>query len=495
MSSSPALKKSLGLIGLTTLGVVMMSPALGIYGCWSPMAELVGKTGPLVFLAALAISLPTAISYALVSREIPSAGSAFTWIWKTLSPTWGTFIGLIMVGFYVVAIILQPILFGLFFNDLLSYCGVNEPGLATWVIGVVVVTVPVMIVTYKGIDLSVRSAVIAVLCEVAVIVALAITILITKGSEGGLNLSPFNPSEVHGGISVFWSAMILGILSFVGYDVISTVAEDTHAPRRLLPRATLLATVGVGLFWVFGSWALSLGEPVSQLQHLNATGGSTAVTAIANDYWSWGRIFVIITGMTAAAAVYIACVIGASRAVYAMGRQNILSSRFAQIEPKTKLPWNANHLVYAISLIGAIAVPLIFGDPLEAYVWWAGVIVFFALIVYLAVNLSNILYFTRHARDRFNPWLNGLVPVVGIALDAYLIYNSFFKSLWPGTFRNGKSVVLLGMAVVAAALIYALWLRAKRPERLGTEAQIAEADIELEARPIASPVPIPEAGS
>lgn len=70
---------AVGLVGLVTLGAVMMSPATGLYGNWGPMAALVGQPTPLVFAAALLISLPTAISYAMVSRAMPSAGSAFTW--------------------------------------------------------------------------------------------------------------------------------------------------------------------------------------------------------------------------------------------------------------------------------------------------------------------------------------------------------------------------------------------------------------------------------
>ena len=100
---------SLGLIGLATFGAVMMSPALGLYGLFGPLASLVGKATPLVFLGALLVSLPTAVSYALVNREMPSAGSAFTWVWVSTSPALGTWVGLMMVVYYTVAVTLQPI--------------------------------------------------------------------------------------------------------------------------------------------------------------------------------------------------------------------------------------------------------------------------------------------------------------------------------------------------------------------------------------------------
>lgn len=182
---------TLGLLGLATLGAVMMSPALGLYGLWGPMAAIIGKPVPLVYLGALAISIPTAISYALVSRELPSAGSAFTWIWRTASPAIGTFVGLMMSLYYVVAVILQPIIFGLFFNDLLNFLGIDGTGLGTWAIGALLLTAFGAFLTYFGIEISVRSAVMFIVVEMAVVVALSSTIVVSKLIHGGFTLDPF----------------------------------------------------------------------------------------------------------------------------------------------------------------------------------------------------------------------------------------------------------------------------------------------------------------
>src|SRR5437879_7941159 len=58
-----------------------MSPALGLYFNWGPMSIATGPIAPLIYMLALLISLPTAISYAMVSKEIPAAGQAYTWLW------------------------------------------------------------------------------------------------------------------------------------------------------------------------------------------------------------------------------------------------------------------------------------------------------------------------------------------------------------------------------------------------------------------------------
>ena len=56
------------------------------------------------------------------------------------------------------------------------------------------------------------------------------------------------------------------VLSYTGFDVISTVAEETHSPRSLIPRATIVATLGVAAFWIFGTYGLSIAVPMSQVE-------------------------------------------------------------------------------------------------------------------------------------------------------------------------------------------------------------------------------------
>src|SRR5579884_110313 len=475
----PQLKSNvLGLAGLTTIGAVMMAPVLGLYGNWGPMASIIGLPTPLVFLAALGISIPTAVSYALVNREMPSAGSAFTWVSKTLSRPVAICVGLIMAAYYTVAVILQPALFGLFFNDLLGIFGVHNTNLWTWTLGVAIVTVFALYVTYMGIEISMSSALVMICIEMLVVVALTVTIVGSKAIHGGLTLKPFDPNKIQGGGSAFWAAMILGILSYTGYDVISTVAEEAKAPRKFLPKATLFACIGVGIFWTINSWAFSIAEPVSKVQSLMAT-GHTAATPIAQQFWGWGRVFVVLTALTAATAVYIACVIGASRALYAQGRRGTLPGWLGGLHSKRQVPWNAMHVVYGATFLGLFLVTIWLRNADSNYIWWAGSIVFFALITYIFVNLSNFLYFWRFARHKFNWFLNGVVPAGGIALDGYLIYKSFFKSLWNAGFDTGRSIIYFGLIVVALAAAWAFFARRRgeaevhEPELAGEQPSLA----------------------
>ena len=97
---------SMSTLGIAALGAVMMAPALGIYANLGLIGSESGRTAPAVFLLALLCTLPTAVSYALISKEIPSAGSAYTWLSDSLSPQVGMWIGLLVAAMYFFAVVL-----------------------------------------------------------------------------------------------------------------------------------------------------------------------------------------------------------------------------------------------------------------------------------------------------------------------------------------------------------------------------------------------------
>lgn len=466
---APTLKTgALGFASAATMGAVMMAPALGIYANFGPLATSAGVVAPVIFFFSLLASLPTAISYALVSREMPSSGSAYTWLWRIVRPTVGLGVGIMMALYYFIAVILQPILFGLFFNDLLTYFGVQDTGFGTWLIGFLLVTILVGILVYRGIKLSTHSVLVMMLIEASVVTLLGLTIFFVKAVHGQLDFSPFNPGAALNGTNGLFAGLIFGLLSFTGYDVISTLAEETRTPRALIPRATIAACVGVGVFWIIMSWFYTMAVPISDVAKYT-TSGVTPITPIARLYWDGANILVIITGLTAATGVYIATVVGASRVLYAMGREGSLPRFFGQLHPRFQVPWNAMHVIFALTIIIDVIWALWVG-LYNAFSWWGSAIVFFALVTYIFVNLSNIIFFWRFRREHFNVFLNLVIPVIGIAVGVYLLYNSFFVSLWSAGWQMGQSIVVVSLVLLVLAAIYTAGLRATRPALFTAEA-------------------------
>ena len=472
-AAAPRLKGDvIGPWGLTALVIGITSPAIGLYAMWGPIEAATGPVAPLVFLAALAITLPTVLSYASLNRHAPSAGAAAAWLWTTVGPTTGLIAGLVMMTYFVMAAITVPLMFGLFFRDLMDWLRAPIPGMASLVIGLLVESAIVAAICLRGAEASIKTTMRLMLIEMAVVLALSATILWVKaGQPGGLNLAPFIPARMTAGPAGFWAAILLGMLCFSGFDVVATAAEEAKAPRDHVPRALVLGVVTVALFWAANVWVLTLSTPLDKVIEYNAIGVS-AITPVARAYWGPGELVVIATAFTGLTAIYIASVQGASRIIFALARHRLLPAPFARLSGAGKVPRAAVLAVVGACVLTGLASLAALRNGVDSFVWWSNALVFFAALTFTGVNVANLLYFRRILPAEFG-WLRNLVvPVVGVALNLYLIYAAFFVSLWSAPFRTGRSVVIACLALFVVELVAAAWTRVFRREVLATSAPI-----------------------
>jgi APA family basic amino acid/polyamine antiporter len=453
-------------IGLAALAIGILSPALGLFALWGPMQAAAGPITPLVFLASALLALPTAVSYAQLNVEAPSVGATSTWLWRAVSPSAGYLMGLSMAAYFLFATVSQPLLFGVFLRDLLQLCGVRADGLWVLLLAIPLVSAPVMVSAYRGAEASTRLAVTLMAVESAVVVALSLTIVHARMSApGGLSLEPFNPAAATKGFAGFWMAMLLGILAFTGFDVVSTAAEETHAPREHIPKAIVLTILGITVFWALNAWIFTLGMPHADVVAASAS-GDTAVIPLAERFWGAGRILVILTSMTGICAIYISCVLGSSRILFALARHGLLPAPLGRVDSRTGVPRAAIAFVFAAVAVGAPAALLALRNGLAAYIWWSNALVFFASLTYTAVNVANICYFRRIAPERYRPFRNLVVPVIGAVLTLYVMVQTFFVALWNGDFATGRSVVCFCVAAFAAMALVVALVGRRSPGRL-----------------------------
>ncbi len=450
---------SVGLIGATVVGVAMLSPAMAIYLVFGPNVLYAGKAAPLVFCLALAATLPTALSYALVARELPSSGSAYAWATSAINARVGAWVGWITAVYYTTNVVLQPITFGLFSRDLLDEARLPS-GFGGWLIGALLSTAVAGFIVYRGIQPSTHGALAFLFVEMTVVSALALTVVWVVGRRGGLDIKPFLPSSSPQGTGIF-QALVFALLAFCGFDVVSTVAEEAKAPRTLIPKATILALLVFGAFVIGNTWAFTFSKPVEAIA-ADVERGVLPITLIAEQYWGRGHFLIVLTGLSATMGVYLAVTVGASRVLFAMGRDGLLASGYGSVHTITQAPSNALHLVFGVGLAGAVVGVLLLG-AYPAYLWWGAASVFFAMLTFLAANVTNFLYYYRFRRERFHPFWNGVVPGIGGAIDLYVLYKSFFRELLSQDWKHGKSVVVVSVGVAVLALWKALRLPAGAP--------------------------------
>jgi amino acid transporter len=453
---------TIGPWGLAALAIGITSPAMGLYALWGPMQVAAGPITPLIFLAAMVMILPTAVSYALLNQAAPSAGAACTWLWRAVHPLVGFQAGLLMTTYFAMAAIAQPLMFALFFRDLLGWLHVNLPDRITLVLGILISTAPIAWVCLRGAETSIKSTVRLMILETVVVVALSLTILVDQsGHMGAINLSPFDPGMANG-LSGFWTAMILGVLAFCGFDVVSTAAEEADAPREHVPKAILLTVIGIAVFWALNAWAFTLSTPAEAVREYTSH-GLTAVTPMAQKYWGYGNLIVIVTAFTGLTAVYISSVQGVSRIMFSLARHGLLPAALARLAGEKRVPRNAVLTALATVIGLDLGSLYLLDSALDSFTWWANALVFFATLTFLAVNVANPFFFWRLAREKFGFLQNVVLAGTGVLLNGYLLYAAFFSSLWQQDWRTGKSVVVGCLILLLLEFITVIALRLAKP--------------------------------
>lgn len=448
---------------------------MGLFALWGTMEAATGPITPIVFLSAMLLILPTGISYAVLNSRFPSAGAASTWLWRSVSPVAGFLAGLMMTTYFLMATVSVPIMFGMFFADFVRIIQIPISHLNALFLGVLISTIPAAFFCLRGAEASIKATVRLMLIESFVVLALSATILFVKATEvGGINFGAFNPKNATQGLGGFWSAMVVGVLGFCGFDVVSTAAEEANAPRTHLPRAIFITLAGMAAFWALNAWVFTLGIPVQQVVEYTRA-GVPAVTGIAERYWGFGSLTVDVIAFTGVTAVYLSCVQGSSRIIFALARHGLLPSIFGRLAGDRRVPRNAvlGVLICAVGL--DIVTLVVLRNGLDTFNWWSFALVFFANLTFMAVNIANATYFYRFARSDFHLFNNLLIPIVGFLVNVYMLYAAFFSALWSSDLPTGRSVVVGCLVILVAEVLVVMWMRLFAP-RLFLQAAPINAD-------------------
>src|ERR1700737_937185 len=399
-AAAPRLRRALTLWDLILYGVIVIQPVapMSVYGVLSERGR--GHVVTAILIAMVAM-LFTGISYGRMARAYPSAGSAFTYVAQEIHPGVGYVTGWSMVMDYM----LNPLICTI-------WCAQQAhdfaPHLPVWGWKVFFATVFTLL-NIRGVKTSARinagmamgmGAVIAV-----IFVAAARYILGHPHDEPGFFTRPFYDPQTFNYKALFGCTSI-AVLTYIGFDGISTLSEEAENPRRNILLATVLTCVVIGLLSAVEVYAAQLIWPASQ----PFPDVDTAFVHVAGR--AWKPMFGII-GFTLLVANFgsgMGSQIGAARLLYVMGRSNALpKSFFGVVDAKHRVPRNNVLFVGAIALIGAFVM---------SYGLGAEMLNFGALIAFMGVNAAA---FVRYVvRDQ--KWTLSFVapPVLGFVICFFL---------------------------------------------------------------------------
>jgi amino acid transporter len=403
-ASAPSLRRALGLWDLILYGMIVIQPTapMPVYGVMSERAHGHAVTTVLIAMVAM---LFTAISYGRMARAYPSAGSAFTYVGSEIHPALGYVTGWSMAMDYMLNPIVCTILcskFALNFFPEVPYA----------------VLVVLFITLFTGLNLfGIRTSAhinetLAAGMGVVIVIFLAAAIrYVLRTPHDGLAFftRPFYDPQ-----TFTWPAVLggtsLAVLTYIGFDGISTLSEEAENPTRNILLATVLVCLITGVLASAEVYAAQLVWPGAQ-PFPDVDTAFVHVAGRAGGAWLFSLIN--ITLLVATVGSGMGSQLGAARLLYGMGRSNALpKSFFGAIEPKRRIPQNN------VLFVGVLALA---GTAVLNFERAAELLNFGALLAFMGVNAAS---FTRYfLRERKKTATNFLVPVLGFLICLLLWLN------------------------------------------------------------------------
>ncbi|RYV03298.1 Putrescine importer PuuP [Shewanella sp. OPT22] len=427
------MKRVLSVTDLTVAGIAYMTPVtvFTTYGIVT-----VGTDGHVAaaYLVTLCVIMFTAVSYARMSKAIPASGSAYTYVSHTFGGGLAFIVAWALLLDYILLPMVNYLVIGLYLPEYLSFL----PS-AFWIIASIVV---VTVLNFLGIKLVTRVNVILIGLQILFIIifcALAINDLSISGQQIDY-LAPFYSSNMNTS-AVVGGAAILSF-SFLGFDSVSTLADEAKHPKKDVPRGIIYCTLVCGVLYVivaylgqlvFPNWHLFNGPDTASLQ-LNQTIGGMHLNEL--------YIFIYMFGLFASALASQASV---SRILYSMGKSGALPKVLSLQNKKYGTPTFAILLVSFVSL-SALSLSLELASS---------IISFGALVAFSFVNLSVIKHFYIDNQQR-QLIKNGIVPFIG-----------FLMTLWLWTQLSGQAFevgLLWCMFGVVYLLALTKWFSVRAPK-------------------------------
>ncbi len=484
---------AVGLAGVLFMAVANAAPITAMTGN-VPIAVAYGNGlfAPGGFLVATIVLTLFTVGYVAMARYITTAGAFYGFVSHGLGQVWGMATGFLATMAYIVFEGSLIGIFAYFANDALhTWFGWNVNWLLIGVIGIAIIA----LLGYFDINIAAAILGFFLICEVVLLGLLAFSVLFKGGGPDGLMVSSINPAKAFtslpagGGFGIQASGTTLAagsaaiglffaFWSWVGYETTAVYGEESRSPKRIVPRATLIAVVGLGIFYTFVSWMVISGDGGKSSVDLAANNsiGMFTQLAVKNLGGKWvGDIyeFLIISGSFACALAFHNA---ASRYLYAIGREvPWLHTTLGATHRKHRSP----HISSAVQSIVTLVLTVLFylltqngSSPLRgAYIYEYGLLALLGtmaiLIVQSITSLAVIWYFHVKKTHPGNVLTTGIIPALGGLGMVYVVYLLFSNLSFAGGGASGspmfKSIPYIVVATFVVGLGIVLGLRRRSP--------------------------------
>jgi APA family basic amino acid/polyamine antiporter len=417
--SKNALQRTLGPVALVALGIGAIVGA-GIFTLTGVAAATFAGPALVISFVIAAIGCSLAgLCYSEFATMIPVSGSAYTYAYATFGELWAWIIGWDLILEYSVGAATVAIGWSQTLVALLATLGFHFPshiaaspfqGDGWFNLPAVVVVVAVSLILILGIRESAGVNTVIVIIKISV---LLVFIVVGWSYIQPANHTPLIPPN-EGAFGHFgWSGVLSGagviFFAYIGFDAVSTAAQEATQPRRDLPIGIFGSLLVCTVLFILYAWVLTGIVPYRDLN-------VAAPLSLALDRipYRWLGILMNLAVLAGLTSVMLVMLLGQSRVFYSMARDGLLPASFADVHPKFRTPWRANLiLMLFVGLFAAFAPIGVVGSMTSIGTLFAFVLVCGGIIL-MRKKAPDV------PRPFRTPWVP-LLPALGVAVNLLLM--------------------------------------------------------------------------
>jgi putrescine importer len=417
-SSAPQLRRTLKLSDLIFYGIVLIQPIapIPLYGVAQKLSD--GHFVTIILIAGFAM-LITAVSYGRMAALYPTAGSAYTYVGKGLNPHLGFLAGWAMILDYLLQPLINTVWISTALHERAAYFHIPQLPFIVWAL---IITGVMTALNLGGVKASANANKFLLAGMTVVVVfffVLAIRFLYAgQGWAGLFSIQPIYDPKTFDSHKIL-TATSFAALTYIGFDGVTTLAEDVENPKRNVLLAVVLTCVFAGVFSgleaylgarVWPDWR-SFPNLETAFMDICARAGGLVL--------SWSMALVLIV---AAFGSGLTGTLGAARLLFGMGRDGVLPKKFfGQLTPGTSTPTNNILLIGGISFIGSVMLNSIG----SAYEHAGELLNFGAFLAFMGVNFACFWQFTMRRRQGapMNFVRDALLPLIGFIFCGLIWVN------------------------------------------------------------------------
>ncbi|MCW2762593.1 MAG: porin [Marmoricola sp.] len=427
------LHRSLSFADLLVYGLVFMVP-IAPFGIFGSVFQGSGGMVALAYAVGMVAMMFTALSYSQMSRAFPMAGSVYTYAGRGIAAPVGFLSGWMILLDYVLVPGLLYLIAGVAMNSLFSSVPVW-----VWLVGFVVLNTAV---NYAGIEFTAKVNKVMLIGELIVLAIFIVIgiVALAQGKGRGFDFSPIYNADTFSWSLVF-GAVSIAVLSFLGFDGISMLAEENRESANQIGRSMVAALLLAGTLFIVQTWVASLLVPDPDALISKGDPGGTAFYDAADvaggGVWL-GNLTALATAIAWGFANSLVAQAATSRLLYAMARDRQLPSFLAKVHPKKGVPTNATFLVAVVSL----GLGLYMAARDDGITLLSTLVNFGALSAFLVLHVSVVWHYVGRQGSR-NWWAHVIAPTIGFLILGYVVINAKVAAQELGFVWLGIGVLIL----------------------------------------------------